>query len=66
MKINNKKVIALFLIIAMANITPASALSVGEINNHIENDLNTYNNYNWWDKMWHVADIISSLAHGGQ
>lgn len=46
----------------MANITPASALSVGEINNHIENDLNTYNNYSWWDKMWHVADIITSLA----
>jgi hypothetical protein len=63
MKINNKKVIALFLIIAMANITPASALSVGEINNHIENDLNTYNNYSWWDKLWNVGDIISSLAH---
>lgn len=64
MKLNlkdKKNIIALFLVIAIVNITPASAMTIGDVNNQISNDINTYNGYNWWQKLWHTGDIICSL-----
>lgn len=64
MKLNikdKKNIIALFLVMALVNITPASAMSIGDINNQISSDIDTYNGYNWWQKLWHTGDVIASL-----
>lgn len=58
----NQKIIALFLVIAMINLTPASAMTLGDVNNHMANSLDSYNHMNWWDKIWHVGDVIASLC----
>lgn len=50
---------------AIINITPAAAMSLGDINSQMENDINTYNGYNWWQKLWNTGSIISSLFNLG-
>lgn len=62
---NKRNIIALFLVIAMVNITPATAMSVGDINSKIESDINTYNGYNWWQKLWNTGSILNSLFNIG-
>lgn len=62
---NKRSIIILFLILAIVNITPATAMSLGDINSQMENDINTYNSYNWWQKLWNTGSIISSLFNIG-
>ncbi len=62
---DKRNIIALFLVIAIVNITPASAMSIGDINNQISSDINTYNGYNWWQKLWNTGSILNSLFNIG-
>lgn len=61
MNFSKKTIITILLILVIINIGPASAISIGEINNKVVNDLDRYNNYGFWGKLWHFGEIFSSL-----
>jgi hypothetical protein len=58
---SKKTIISIILILVIINIGPASAMPIGEINNKVTNDLDRYNNYGFWGKLWHFGEICSSL-----
>ncbi|MCK9152325.1 energy-coupling factor transporter transmembrane protein EcfT [Methanobacterium alcaliphilum] len=61
MNFPEKTLIVVFLVVIVLNIVPAHAVSVGEVNNRVIDDLNRYNNYGFWGKIWYFGEICSSL-----